>query len=165
MGLSINPNIHPLFVTAAYYPLELLANSRVSVYPTPDSVEYEWDPEHGLHDRENMPIWVGWANVTPNVDWRARNYEWAGEVTGVHAYRVQLLHIDKNEAIGKHLWGDPEMRVSFGEGMRVVIDESPADHRQDGLKLVVRNAVFDTLPWQPTLLCDIETGDTARGEN
>lgn len=160
MGLSINPNIHPLFVTAAHYPLELLANSKISVYSTPYSVEHEWDPEHGLHNQENHPIWVGWANVTPNVDWRARNREWAGEVTGVHAYRVQLLHIDKNEIMNKHLWGDPEMRVSFGEGMRVVINESPADPRQNGLKLVVRNAVFDSLPWQPTLLCDFETGDT-----
>lgn len=48
--------------------------------------------------------------------------------------------------------------------MRVVINESPADPRQNGLKLVVRNAVFDTLPWQPTLLCDFETGDT-NGKN
>ena len=55
--------------------------------------------------------------------------------------------------------------LSFAEGMRVVVDESPADRRQDGLKMVVRNAVFDTLPWQPTLLCDVKTGDTARGEN
>lgn len=160
MGLSINPNIHPLFVTLAYYPLELLADSKISVYPTPDSVEHEWDPGHGLHNRENLPIWVGWANVTPNVDWRARNREWAGEVTGVHAYRVQLLHIDKNEIVNRHLWGEPGMRVSFAEGMRVVINESPADPRQNGLKLVVRNAVFDSLPWQPTLLCDFETGDT-----
>ena len=165
MGLSINPNIHPLFVTAAYYPLQLLTDSKISVYQTPDSVEHEWDPEHGLHNQENLPIWVGWANITPNVDWRARNREWAGEVTGVHAYRIQLLHIDKNEIVNRHLWGDPEMRVSFAEGMRVVINESPADHRQNGLKLVVRNAVFDSLPWQPTLLCDFETGDTARGED
>ena len=160
MGLSINPNIHPLFVTLAHYPLELLTNSKISVYPTTDSVEHEWDPEHGLHNQENLPIWVGWANVTPNVDWRARNREWAGEVTGVHAYRIQLLHIDKNEIVNRHVWGDPEMRVSFAEGMRVVINESPADPRQNGLKLVVRNAVFDSLQWQPTLLCDFETGDT-----
>lgn len=165
MGLSINPNIHPLFMTAAHYPLELLANSKISVYPTSDSVEHGWNPDDGLVTEKLLPIWIGWANVTPNTDWRARNSEWAGVVTGVHAYRVQLLHIDKNEAMNKHAWGDPGMRVSFAEGMRVVIDESPADHRQDGLKLVVRNAVFDTLPWQPTLLCDVETGGTARGEN
>ena len=85
-------------------------------------------------------------------------------MTGVHADRIQLLHIDKNETVNRHLWGDPEMRVSFAEGMRVVINESPADARQNGLKLVVRNAVFDSLPWQPTLLCDFETGDT-NGQN
>ena len=86
--------------------------------------------------------------------------EWAGEVTGVHAYRVQLMHIDKNEMVEKDSWGDPELRVSFAEGMRVQIIDMPTDKRAEGLKLVVRNAMTDSLFWQPTLLCDIETGDT-----
>lgn len=160
MGLSIDPNIHPLFMDAAYYPLQLLANSRVSIYSYPDVVEYEWDPDAGLSSQPNKPVWRGWANVTPNVDWRARNREWGEEVTGVHAYRVQLMHIDKNELVEKDMWGDPSLRVSFAEGMRVQINDMPTDKRVEGLKLVVRNSITDSLFWQPTLLCDIETGDT-----
>ncbi len=160
MGLSIDPNIHPLFMYAAYYPLQLLANTKVSIYETTDTVSYDWTAEDGLSAKDNHPVWQGWANVTPNVDWRARNREWAGEVTGVHAYRVQLLHLDKNELVPQDLWGEPSQRVSFAEGMRVQIDEMPTDTRIEGLKLVVRNAQIDTLNWQVTLLCDVETGDT-----
>ena len=163
MGLSIDPNIHPLFMYASYYPLQLLANTKVAVYKTSDTVSYDWTAEDGLSAKPNGPVWTGWANVTPNVDWRARNREWAGEVTGVHAYRVQLLHLDKNELVPRDLWGDPSQRVSFAEGMRVQIDEMPADTRVEGLKLIVRNAQIDTLNWQVTLLCDVETGDIAHG--
>lgn len=164
VALSINPNIHPLFLYASYYPLQLLANTKVSIYETPDTVSYDWTAEDGLSAKDNRPVWQGWANITPNVDWRARNREWAGEVTGVHAYRVQLLHLDKNELVPQDLWGESSQRVSFAEGMRVQIDEMPTDTRVEGLKLVIRNAQIDTLNWQVTLLCDVETGDT-NGQN
>lgn len=160
MGLSIDPNIHPLFMYASYYPLQLLANTKVSIFTEPDTLSYGWSEEAGLSFDYNNPIWQGWTNITPNVDWRARNREWAGTVTGVHAYRVQLLHIDKNEVLSRDIWGKPEMRVSFAEGMRVRVDEMPTDPRVEGLKLVVRNAQVDTLNWQVTLLCDIATGET-----
>lgn len=161
MGLSIDPNIHPLFMYASYYPLQLLANTKVSIFTEPDTLSYGWSEEAGLSFDYNNPIWQGWANITPNVDWRARNREWAGTVTGVHAYRVQLLHIDKNEVLSRDMWGKPEMRVSFAEGMRVRVEEMPTDSRVEGLKLVVRNAQVDTLNWQVTLLCDVATGETA----
>lgn len=160
MGLSIDPNIHPLFMYASYYPLQLLANTKVSIFTEPDTLSYGWSEEAGLSFDYNNPIWQGWGNITPNVDWRARNREWAGTVTGVHAYRVQLLHIDKNEVLSRDMWGKPEMRVSFAEGMRVRVDEMPTDPRVEGLKLVVRNAQVDTLNWQVTLLCDMATGET-----
>ena len=160
MGLSIDPNIHPLFMYASYYPLQLLANTKVSIFTEPDTLSYGWSEETGLSFDYNNPIWQGWANITPNVDWRARNREWAGTVTGVHAYRVQLLHIDKNEVLSHDMWGKPEMRVSFAEGMRVRVEEMPTDPRVEGLKLVVRNAQVDTLNWQVTLLCDMATGET-----
>lgn len=163
MGLSINPNIHPLFSYASYYPLQLLTNTKVSIYETPDTLSYDWTADNGLSAKDNHPVWKGWANITPNVDWRARNHEWAGEVTGVHAYRVQLLHLDKNELVSQDLWGEPSVRVSFAEGMRLQVDEMPTDTRVEGLKLVVRNAQIDTINWQVTLLCDGETGDTAHG--
>lgn len=163
MGLSIDPNIHPLFLYASYYPLQLLANTKVSIYETPDTVSYDWTADNGLSAVDNRPVWTGWANVTPNVDWRARNREWAGTVTGVHAYRVQLLHIDKNEVFSRDLWGNPDARVSFAEGMRIQVEEMPTDPRVAGLKLVVRNAQVDTLNWQVTLLCDVATGETANG--
>lgn len=164
VALSIDPNIHPLFLYASYYPLQLLANTKVSIYETPDTVSYDWTAEDGLSAKDNRPVWQGWANITPNVDWRARNREWAGEVTGVHAYRVQLLHLDKNELVPQDLWGESSQRVSFAEGMRVQVDEMPTDTRVEGLKLVIRNAQIDTLNWQVTLLCDVETGDT-NGQN
>lgn len=163
MGLSIDPNIHPLFMYASYYPLQLLANTKVAIFTEPDTMSYDWSEETGLSYNYHNPIWLGWANVTPNVDWRARNREWAGTVTGVHAYRVQLLHIDKNEALSRDMWGRPEMRVSFAEGMRVRIEEMPTDPSIQGLRLVVRNAQVDTLNWQVTLLCDVATGETANG--
>lgn len=163
MGLSIDPNIHPLFMYASYYPLQLLANTKVSIFKEQDAVSYDWSDEAGLSLEYNNPVWKGWANITPNVDWRARNREWAGTVTGIHAYRVQLLHIDKNEALSRDMWGRPDARVSFAEGMRVQVEEMPTDPRVAGLKLVVRNAQVDTLNWQVTLLCDVATGETANG--
>jgi len=147
------------FMDVAYRPLGFFSTARVAVYK--DSVDeiVDWDPETGNTRTPIDPVWVGWASLTPNKDWRARDRRWAYEDTATHAYRVQLWHIDKNELYPEDQWGDQSLRVKMGEGMMVKVLSLPADPRSVGLRLIVRNAVTDSSFWQPTLLCDVDTGD------
>lgn len=149
------------FLGLAYRPMELFCDGMVEIYDKERTKKHVFNPHTGGVDAEpEKPVWVGYAAVTPNKDWRARDREWGEEITGIHAYRVQLNHIDKNLLVPEEQWGDPSLRVPMGEGMRVIVKDLPGDTRIKSLELTVRNAQTDNNMWQPTLLCDMETGDT-----
>lgn len=160
MALGSKMFMDTRFLGLAYRPLELFCDAKVAVYPEDDTELVSWDPDTGLSSTPIEPVYVGWSSLTPNKDWRARNRVWGAEETSMHAYRVQLWHIDKNLLVPEEQWGDKSLRVKFGEGQRVEVLELTGDPRAVGMKLIVRNAVTDNNMWQPTLLCDIDTGDT-----
>lgn len=149
---------HRMFDSVAYAPLSIFANSLVEIYE-PNAESAEWSPETGLVAAEQTPIWRGWAAVTPNMDWRSRDRRSAYDDTAVHSYRIQLWHIDKNLLVPKDEWGDKAKRVHLSYGQRVKVVKHESDPVREGLSLVVRNATTDSDWWQPTLLCDIDTGD------
>lgn len=149
---------HPRFDGVAYTPLSIFTNSLVEVYE-PDSERAEWSIDSGYVERERKPIWRGYAAVTPNMDWRARDRRTGYDDTATHSYRVQLWHIDKNLLLPRDLWGNKKYRVKFMYGQIVRVVEHNSDTTRVGMQVVVRNAVTDSDWWQPTLLCDIDTGD------
>lgn len=160
MALGSKRFMETRFLGVAYRPLELFADALVSIYDAYEVEKSTWSPDEGLSKTKIEPVYKGWAAITPNKDWRARTRMWGGEESGMHAYRVQLWHIDKNLLVPEENWGDPSLRVKFGEGQRLVIEQMIGDTRAVGLKMVIRNAVTDNNMWQPTLLCDIDVGDT-----
>ena len=149
---------HPRFDSAAYAPLSVLCNSLIEVYPKAGNNDATWTPEDGLVSSTAAPLWRGWAAVTPNKDWRARDRRWAYDDTAVHAYRVQLWHVRKNLLVPKEAWSTAPL-VRFKEGQVVKVTRNDSDPTYEGLRLVVRNAITDSDKWQPTLLCDMSTED------
>ena len=149
---------HPRFDSAAYTVLGVLANSVIEVFdPVHDNDT--WSEDTGLVEAPETPLWRGYAVVTPNMDWRARNRRTAYDDTAIHAYRIQVEHIDRNLLLEPWHWGDRSKRVDFRHGMRVRVVEHNSDPSRVGLRLVVRNPVTDSDWWQPTMLCDIDLGD------
>lgn len=149
---------HPRFDSAAYSALSIFTNSIVEIRP-PQTEREDWDPLTGFTPKEHAPVWRGWAAVTPNKDWRARNRRHSYDDTAVHSYRVQLHHIDQNLLVPRTQWGDRSKRIvpTHGWFVKVVQHETATQH--NGLSLVVRVATRDSDWWQPTLLCDIDAGD------
>ena len=150
---------HPRFDSAAYGFLNVLANSKIEIY-NPSQKRIEWSEETGETVNEPEPIWRGFAVVTPNMDWRARDRRVGDRDTANHAYRVQLVHIDKNELVPRDQQGLRDLRIVPAYGQIVKIVEHNSDPGRVGLTMVVRNPTTDSDWWQPTLLCDIDAGDT-----
>lgn len=151
---------HAAFDAVAYGALSIFANSLVEIYePVSDENRGEWSPETGWTEAERTPIYRGWAAITPNMDWRARDRRQAYDDAATHAYRVQLWHIDKNELVPREEWGDRSKRVSLMYGQLVKVVSHPSDPTREGMELVIRNATTDSDWWQPTILCDVNTGD------
>ena len=161
MAIKQRPFLRDSFMGGAFLPLHIFADALVQVSIPGDPGKERMDLDTGeVTGGKPIPLWKGYATVTPNMDWRARNRRWAFEDTGTHAYRVQLMHIDMNQLVDEDDWGKPEKRVSFGEGLLVEILSNRANEKSVGFTMVVRNAQVDNNQWQPTLLCDADTGDT-----
>ena len=146
------------FDSAAFAPLSVLANTLIEIYPKGSVSQVTWTEEEGSVVVDPTPIWKGWAAITPNKDWRARDRRWTYVDTAVHAYRVQLWHRKMNLLYEKSEWETAET-PQFKYGQIVKVLENASDPTYVGLQLVVRNAITDSDQWQPTLLCDMSTGD------
>lgn len=149
---------HPRFDSTAYAPLSIFVNSLVEIYPKQLNDGVTWTPDGGIVPAVVTPLWRGWAAVTPNKDWRARDRRWAYDDTATHAYRVQLHHVRKNLLVPQSEWSTAPL-VMFKEGQIVKVVRNDSDTTYEGLRLVVRNAITDSDKWQPTLLCDMSTED------
>lgn len=167
MALSSLACKDPRFDGAAYDFLSLLCNSLIAIYPPAvgngEGEEDTWVPGTGVVKTPVDPIWRGWAAITPNKDWRARNRRQSYEDTATHAYRVQLWHIDKNLLVPEEQWGDRALRVALDFNQRLRVERHDSDPALVGMAMVIRNPVTDSDWWQPTLLCDVSINDL-RGE-
>lgn len=158
LNFSVLGAKHPRFDGMAYWPLSIFTNSVVEIYE-PSSTYADWDPGTGIVESERKALYKGYAAVTPNMDWRARDRRSAYDDTATHAYRVQLWHIDKNMLVPQEQWGDRDLRFEPEYGQIVKVLEHNSDPKRVGMQFVVRNATSDSDWWQPTLLCDTDVGD------
>ena len=152
---------HQRFDSAAWYPLSVFANSLVEIYPQPNEGS-TWGTG-GVQRPEKKPLWRGWAAVTPNKAWRARNRQSGDQFGGEHAYTVQLRHIDDNHLLPVEERGDPAKRVRLGQDLIVEVVEHNSDPTRRGMRMVVRVCVTDSDWWQPTMACDMDPKDQALG--
>jgi len=152
---------HPLF---AYYPRTALQGTQetlIEVY-APTGQLAEWTPGVGMSDTTTTLVWRGHGRVQPNIDWRARDRDFAGELTATHAVRVQL-GINKNH-VGAVLDGAGKI-VTYGDDptfakdfiVKVVETQVSGAQGLVGLPMVVRNALVSDMPWVYNLLCDAGT--------
>lgn len=156
----INSMLHKAdrFDSIAYLPMTIFANTLVEIFEPTGSRE-DWSVEHGLVRKPVTPFWRGWAAVTPNQNWRARDRQSGFDYTAVHAYQVQLRHIDENELLPRSEWGKKDNRVVIVEGHIIRLVKHPSDPSREGMQLVVRNATTDSDWWQQTMICDVDAGD------
>lgn len=153
---------HPLY---AYHPrpgLETAMLVKVRI-DRPSEEHPEWEPGVGIEANAFTTIWEGFARVQPNIDWRARPRDFAGEFNATQAVRIQL-GVGKNEhnavrdGAGKitQYAPDPEM-FSYGDVvsvLNVVVSGTEALLHE---KFTVRNGLPSQNKWQYNLLCDAGT--------
>lgn len=146
------------FLATPYGFLNAYSFGLIELLPPVPVNSLEWDADTGKTATMPQPVWRGRAIITPNKDWRARSKNSGFELTAEHAYRVQIGHLKKNLLVPRAQW-ETKPVVRIGNGVVVRVVENIADPRLVGIELIVRNATSGTDFWQPTLLCDVNTGE------
>lgn len=152
---------HPLFATHPRLGLETSMTDLIEIRkPTGDPAQ--WVPGQGMEGDAYELVYRGPARVQPNIDWRARDRNHAGELTATLAVRIQTP-FGKNE-IGQVLDGDGEV-VSYGDDpliskdymVNVISSSAPDAEPLTEYTFVVRNAVQASEKWLRTFLADTGT--------
>lgn len=146
------------FLAVPYGFLNAYSFGLVELYYPVEPNKVSWDADTGTVTGLPVACWKGRAIITPNKDWRARSKNSAYELTAEHAYRVQIGHLKKNLLVPRAQW-ETVAPIRIGNGVVVKVVENIADQRLVGVELVVRNATSGSDFWQPTLLCDVNTGE------
>lgn len=157
---------HPRFFYHARPTVESTMLAAVNIY-RPTGEQSEWVPGVGMDDDAYELVWQGDARIQPNIDWRARDREFAGEFDATHAVRIQV-------PIGKNKLGavygnngeiieygpDPEFYKDFV--VRTMASYVKGTEKLVGMRYTVRNALNSSNAWVHNLLCD--TGTKTGGE-
>lgn len=156
---------HPRFFYHARPTVESTMLARVEIY-RPTGKQSNWTPGEGMSNDAYELVWVGDARIQPNIDWRAREREFAGEFDATHAVRVQVP-MQRNELNAVKVNGeyvsyspDPEFYKDFV--VKVVASYVKGTDKLVGMKYTVRNAINSSNAWVHNLLCD--TGTKTGGE-
>lgn len=124
----------------------------VAVYKPLTTVP-EWSPTEGITNDSYEIIYRGMGRVQPNIDWRARDRNFANELTATQATRVQIkFH-------GNELTEDGSVPEIFKD-YRVVLLVPGGSDRNDwltGSSMIVRNAEQASQKWVRSMLCDTGT--------
>jgi hypothetical protein len=151
---------HPKYVTHVRPVVESSQIARAEVYK-PTGQHPQWVAGEGMKDNMLELVWQGAARVQPNIDWRARVRDVAGEFDATMAVRIQLP-IGKNEFGGVkegNEWVSYGIDPIFSLGYVVRVVGTPVtgseilQHRD----YTVRNALPSSNQWVHNLLCDVGT--------
>lgn len=146
---------HPKFSTHPTPGLETSMTDLVRIYkPTGESAQ--WAPGEGITNDGFELVYEGMGRVQPNIDWRARDRNFANELTATQASRVQIMFN------GNKLPGSDGAVPEIYKDYRVVLVEPGGSERNEwmtGLSMIVRNAEQASQKWVRTMLCDHGTRD------
>lgn len=157
-----NTIYHPLFATHPRNSLYTGMTDRVEILRPTDVRSEAWSLNGGIVTPAFVPVYIGRARVQPNIDWRARDREHAGELNSTIAARIQIP-IGENE-FGATYDDDGEL-VSYGPDpiisknfkVHVLSSESDASPGLPEYEFIVRNALQASKKWLYTFLADTGT--------
>lgn len=158
--MKVGTVFHPRYP----YHARPVANGRmtatIEVYATNGQHE-EWEPGVGMVNPGRTLIWKSKGSVQPNIDWRARTRDHAGEFNATMAVRFDLpIGMNEVGAVkvdGKIVSYGPDPVFALGD--IVIVTESPVSGTESliGREYTVRNALPSSYMWQHNLLCDVGT--------
>jgi hypothetical protein len=128
----------------------------------PTGEEVKWVPGQGNLDNAYTLVWEGRLRVQPNIDWRARSRDFAGEWDATMATRINMpMHenyfgaVLNQDGTVKTFAADPVFALGDvvvvtkvnGQGQRTLLNK----------RYTVRNALPSTNMWEHDLLTDVGT--------
>lgn len=147
---------HPLFATHPRVGLNTSMTDRVEIFKPTGTVVEPWSLETGIPTGAYELVYRGPARVQPNIDWRARDRNYAGELTATMACRVQL-------PIGGNELGEDVM-ISKDYQVQVIATGADAAPWLHEYAFVVRNAMQASQKWLYTFMADAGTRIVDDGE-
>lgn len=143
---------HPKFSTHPTAGLETSMTDYVAIYK-PTGIGPSWTPDEGISDDSFEIIYRGMGRVQPNIDWRARDRNFANELTATQATRVQI------KFFGNELTDDHSVPEIFKDYRVVLITPGGSDRNEwlAGSSMIVRNAEQASQKWVRSMLCDTGT--------
>ena len=157
-------NARGVFHPAFFYHARPVVNSAqpafVRIYAPTGNVA-NWTPGTGMANNKETLVWEGSARLQPNLGWRARPREFAGEYDATHAVLIQVP-MGKNQ-LGMVVRPDKSIQygadVSFFKDFVVRVVDSPVvgTDELELLTYTVRNAIISSNAWSYQLLCDVGT--------
>lgn len=125
---------------------------RIEIYePTGEAAK--WVPGTGMADNAWRLVYRGKARLQPDQDWKARDRNFANELTSTMAMRIGIP-VRGNEL-------DPTNPIApfIAKGYKVVvIDADPESATwSEGSDLIIRSAIQATEKWLRTFVADTGT--------
>lgn len=129
---------------------------------TPTGQETTWVAGVGNQDNAYEQVWEGRLRVQPNIDWRARARNFAGEFDATMATRISLpMHENRFGAVfnpdGSVKTYAPDPVFSLGDVVVVTQVNGQGQRTLLGKRYTVRNALPSTNMWEHDLLTDVGT--------
>lgn len=125
---------------------------RIEIYE-PTGVAAEWVPGEGMVDNAWRIVYRGRARLQPDQDWKARDRNFANELTSTMAVRIGI------PVRGNELDPAEPLAPLIAKGYKVVVidaDPESADWTE-GTDLIVRTAIQATEKWLRTFVADTGT--------
>ena len=148
---------HPLFATHPRNGIESSMTDEIRI-SKPTGVRSKWVPGSNGGDFDSDAyevIYEGMGRVQPNLDWRARDRNFASELTGTTTIRVQVpVH-------GNRLTDDGTIPLIAKDYLVELINTPDEENGWlKGTPIIVRNATQATQKWLRTMIADTGTRST-----
>lgn len=146
---------HPQFKYHPRRSIDQAMPDRIEIY-APTGVQPEWTPDGGMSADTYELVYRGNARIQPDQDWKARDRNFANELTSVLGLRIGIP-VRGNELT-------PDKAAPFlSKNWKVVVIE-PSEETQQFIPLeadiIVRTAIQASEKWLRTFVADVGTRST-----
>lgn len=143
---------HPRFKYHPRASIESAMPDRIEIYkPTGEAAE--WVPGAGMLDNAWQIVYRGRARLQPDQDWKARDRNFANELTATMAIRIGI------PVRGNELDPLDPLAPLIAKGYKVVVIDADPESKDwtEGTDLIVRNGIQATEKWLRTFVADTGT--------
>lgn len=143
---------HPNFKYHPRASIESAMRDRIEIYE-PTGIAPSWSPDTGMTGDAWRIVYRGRARLQPDQDWKARDRNFANELTATMAIRIGI------PVRGNELNPDNPIAPFIGKGYKVIVIDADPESKDwiEGTDLIVRNPLQATQKWLRTFVADTGT--------